>query len=218
MKDYCDIIGKQFGRLKVMKFIGHREAMGRPMPYYECACECGGMTIRARQTIIIKRGVVSCGCARNEFRASGRARRRHGHAKAQAATKTYRAWQSMHARCSNPHNIGFSSYGGRGIRVCAKWAKFDAFLHDVGESPPGHTLERKDVNGNYCPENCIWIPRLEQWNNRQNTVRVVWEGREHLAKDFAAKIGISSRLLRAKLQAGMPVSEIVAKYGGRNER
>lgn len=76
----------------------------------------------------------------------------------------YSAWKRAKARCSNPNDARYSSYGGRGITMCLRWqSSFAAFLEDMGRKPtPKHSLERKENDGNYDPENCKWATAHEQ--------------------------------------------------------
>ena len=79
----------------------------------------------------------------------------------------YHSWAGMKQRCNNPNNKAYLHYGGRGITYCAKWESWEGFYEDMGERPEGHTLEREDVNGDYTPENCIWLPAKKQGSNKR---------------------------------------------------
>ena len=83
----------------------------------------------------------------------------------------HRAWQGAKGRCLNPNDKAYKSYGGRGIRVCEQWARPDGFyyfLQDMGPKPhPEYSLDRIDVNGDYCPENCRWTTPMVQSVNRR---------------------------------------------------
>jgi hypothetical protein len=73
----------------------------------------------------------------------------------------------MKARCFNPRLPVYRYYGARGITVCKRWVKFENFLKDMGEVPHGLTLDRKDNDGNYTPDNCRWATCTQQQNNRR---------------------------------------------------
>lgn len=94
---------------------------------------------------------------------------KHGHAASlvHPASPTYRSWQGLKRRCESPNDPAYRDYGGRGIKVCERWASFENFLADMGERPQGTTLDRVDVNGNYEPANCRWATHRQQSRNRR---------------------------------------------------
>lgn len=85
-------------------------------------------------------------------------------------TSTYSSWSNMKNRCQNPNASNWSYYGGKGITVCARWQNYTNFLLDMGEKPPGYTLDRIDSAGNYEPENCRWATRLSNARNSSQTL------------------------------------------------
>lgn len=86
----------------------------------------------------------------------------HGHSYKGRVSTTYRSWQAMHARCTNPNDKSYKDYGAIGVKVCPEWATFEQFYADMGPRPEGKTLGRFGDTGDYAPGNCAWQTRLEQ--------------------------------------------------------
>lgn len=108
----------------------------------------------------------------------------------------------MLRRCRDPNNHKFPIYGGRGISFCERWADFSEFLADMGEKPPGMTLDRIDVDGNYEPSNCRWASHKTQANNKTCNRLIEWNGRTLTCSEWADELGISFVALRMRLHRG----------------
>lgn len=169
MSKFNDLTGMTFGRLTVLKHVGsnkHKKAL------FLCKCSCG------KEVIVIgsqlKSGSTkSCGCLHDE-KSSERAKERnlrenpntsHG----ESSNHLYYVWRGIINRCYNIKAENYKNYGGRGIAVCEEWKNLKTFLKWAEQSnyKEGLTIERINVNGNYEPSNCTWIPAKDQAKNRR---------------------------------------------------
>ncbi len=106
----------------------------------------------------------------------------------------------MKRRCHNPKRPDFRNYGARGIYVCDRWRNsFSAFLEDMGRRPDGMTLDRKDNDGPYSPENCTWSSAKQQGLNRRTNRRYAFFGEDLTLIEAGQKFGIKPATLRSRI-------------------
>jgi len=162
-----DITGKRFGRWTVLAIHPKRMRYGRRRQaitvLWLCRCDCGTERV-VFGTNLRRRLSSSCGCRSREK--TRERSTRHGHARRGNVTRAYTLWVCMRQRCFNPNTKCYCYYGGRGITVCERWLKFENFYADMGDPPPGLSLDRINVNSNYELSNCRWATISEQRSNQ----------------------------------------------------
>ena len=168
-------------------------------------CSCSGKRIILTVSNVRSGHTTSCGCAGEEARTTNT--RTHG----MSDTRMYRIHAAMIRRCMNKHIKEYSNYGGRGITVCDRWKSFEAFIEDMGEAPEGATLDRIDVNGNYCPENCRWATMTTQQRNRRNNRLLTFDGITMCSAEWAEEVGISQSAISLRLQRGWSVERTLTE-------
>lgn len=116
-------------------------------------------------------------------------------------TKLYKAYNGMLARCNNPNSFKYDCYGGRGVLVCEEWLNFENFYAWAVQNgyKEGLTIERIDVNGNYEPSNCKWIPQRQQYYNQRRTKFIHLIGREISLPELRDILGIKRGILEYRL-------------------
>ena len=196
-----DLTNKRFFRLRV---IGRAKKKGSHL-MWKCVCLCG-KTKSVRGSHLKDGLIVSCGCYQRE---QSRLRNTiHG----ECYSPEWKSWSQMHSRCSNPNNADYKNYGGRGIKVCKRWAEFAPFLKDMKRRPSlGHTLERIKNHLGYFPKNCRWATKLEQARNKR-TNRFVTVGEfTRCLGEWAQVSGISPSVIGNRLRAGWDEKVAVTK-------
>jgi hypothetical protein len=153
-----DIAGQRYGMLVVLERAGNN---GSGKSIWTCRCDCGRISTPTSNNL--RSGAArSCGCQVVE--AVIERNQKHG----LSGTGAYSSWKAMKKRCLNPDDSNYADYGGRGITVCVRWIEsFDNFFHDMGPRPPGRSVERINVNGNYEPDNCYWATAKQQRANQR---------------------------------------------------
>lgn len=115
----------------------------------------------------------------------------------------YSSWAGMKQRCSNPNHKFYPDYGGRGISYVPEWHSFQQFIYDMGLPPTASsTLDRLDVDADYCPENCIWASPQDQARNRRSNRYIMYNGERHTLAGLAERHGLSPSTLSARLRRG----------------
>ncbi len=122
----------------------------------------------------------------------------------------YVSYFAMKQRCYDPNFIGFHNYGGRGISVCSRWHSFDNFLADMGPRPEGMSIERKDTDGNYEPDNCKWATASEQSRNTRKKRIIVIDGTPHHVADLSERYGINMRTIAVRYERGYSMDKILS--------
>lgn len=197
-----DLAGRKFGDLAVIERVFPNDKYNRSM--WLCKCKCG-------DTIIVRgdnlTGGNSTKCGSRKVASDGyssdppvaRVRTRVS-ASGRSIASEYSSWCGMKDRCYNENNDRYGSYGGRGIVVCDRWRdSFSNFFEDMGTKPTNkNTIDRRDNNGNYEPNNCRWADASEQARNRSTTkVWVVYGMKFIAAGDAAMFYNVSVTTIRA---------------------
>lgn len=203
-----DLTGKEFNGNTVLRQVG---SDGRRSLWAVRCAHCGReFTLSSSE--IQKGRQRSCGCARSKLISEKRSR--HG----MSNTPIWNIWHSMKERCETPTAQAWKNYGGRGIRVCRNWSEsFEQFLADMGSTyRKGLTLDRIDVNGDYCPENCRWVTMKEQARNKRNNVRIDTPKGRMTVAEASEIFGIGKTTIHYRLAHGVPENMLLTAPNTRN--
>lgn len=195
-----DITGQRFGRLIALKATDERSGK---FIVWECLCDCGTTKLISSPSLRLGR-TKSCGCLRKET--TVRRFTTHG----RAGTNLYTTWSKMIARCNDPEDRKWHRYGARGITVCERWLKFENFLADMGDKPPGTTLDRENNDGNYDPNNCRWATQKTQQNNRSTNRVFTAFGLTMNMMQWAEHFGIPYCTIQRRVARHWPIEKILS--------
>ena len=191
-----DLTGMRFGRLLVIRINGVHPVKGSR--YWLCQCDCGNqVTVR---NDALKKFQRSCGCLTKERMTT------HGMSN---RVPEYKVWDGMKCRCNQPSHEAYKYYGGKGIKICKRWAKFENFYKDMGPRPtPKHSIDRIKSNLGYRPSNCVWATRKEQARHVSRNKFYTLHGRTQGLKDWCKEIGIISyTAARERIKRGMSLEK-----------
>lgn len=176
----------------------------------QCRCDCGKEVVVAEHCLRFGE-TKSCGC----FSADASRLRftKHGHALARR-TRAYNTWADMRNRCTCQQSDTYQHYGARGITVCERWDRFENFLADMGEPPPGHSIERIDNNKGYSKDNCKWATHLEQMRNTRRAKKLTALGVTGCLSELCEHFDMPYQVVRSRLKLGWPIAEALITRPG----
>lgn len=199
-----DLTNKVFDQLTVLEV----DKSSVKVRKWKCQCSCGNFTSLLTNKITSGH-TRSCGCIKRETtKTNGFKNKEHGHSHLKN-NLTYKSWCAMRYRCSKTPKEK-PDYEGRGITICPTWNDYLVFLKDMGERPKGTTLDREDVNGNYCKTNCRWASAKTQQRNRRNTNFLYHEGGKRIAMEIADELEINKTAMQYFISVSRKMKD---KYG-----
>lgn len=129
-----------------------------------------------------------------------------------ADTPLHKVWAGMINRCYHKGSSGYKNYGARGIKICDRWNIFLNFYQDNKDKyQQGLSIERINVDGDYCPENVTWIPTKQQAKNRRSSVHLTYNGQTKIQKEWSKELNISQETIRERRQRGLPIEMVLSK-------
>lgn len=202
-----DLTDKHFERLIPKKIIG-KDSRGNYIWYCECSC---GNTVNVTATALITGRKKSCGCLRREnakekIEKAIDSTRTHG----KSNTRLYHIWKDMIRRTINPNRSNYKRYGGRGIEVCSEWkTSFESFYNWSMKNGYNDTLsiDRKDNNKGYSPDNCQWTNKTEQANNKASNRKITYRGETKTVAEWSKITGIPYTKLMYRINAGWNIEK-----------
>lgn len=192
-----DLSGSRFENLVVLSRADDIIlSSGRRKTAWLCICDCGRRTTVAAENLVTGH-TRSCGCSA----------RKHGYARKE---RLYAIWVGMRQRCRDKKAKNYPHYGGRGIAICPEWDDYAAFREWAVSAgyQDDLTIDRIDVNGNYCPENCRWATVKDQANNTTRNRVITYRGEKMSMSRWAERLGISYEAMNRRIHRGWSMERI----------
>lgn len=182
-----DLTGRKFGRLTVLEYAGSDK---QRISLWKCKCDCGNEVV-VRGSSLTNKLSTSCGCYHRERIST------HGCTN----DPLYEIWTNMRQRCTNKNNTSYDHYGGRSICVCDEWAEFENFYDwSINHGYESRlSLDRMNNDGNYEPDNCRWVDRITQQNNRSINRRINFNGETHTLSEWSRILGVNRHTLSYRI-------------------
>ena len=186
---YEEYLNKTFNNWTIIQF-SYKDKYNHP--YFKCRCSCGVIKDVDLYSLIYNKS-KSCGNCSNK---------KHFYKHNLSRTRLYNIYYGMKSRCLNPKDLQFKNYGARHISICKEWlSDFKNFYNWAIENgySDNLTIDRIDVNGNYCPKNCRWTNMKIQANNKRNNHIIEYENIKYSAAQFCEKFGIKRQTLNQRI-------------------
>ena len=195
-----DLSGMKFGKLTAIS-IDHKKGSRN---YWNCVCDCGGKRVVSNDHL--RNGdITDCGC----YRKHQPHWKKHG----MYDSRLYRIWSLMKERCYNPKRKEYPRYGGRNIRVCSEWLNSTNFIEWALSNGYSDelTLDCIDNDGDYCPENCRWVSREIQQNNRCANRYITYNGETKTITQWAKEYGLTYYQLQKRIKSGWVFEKAISE-------
>lgn len=217
MSKLKDLTGFKTGCITVLERYGSKKGQST----WLCKCSCGKIFVQYGGPLRSGK-VKSCGHLYNNKKERQKiayktiAKPKHGG----SGERLYFVWGDMRSRCQNPKDISYSNYGSRGIKVCEEWENdYSAFRqwaiengYDQNAKRGDCTLDRIDVNGDYCPDNCRWLNMSDQCANKRNTCVITYNGKTLTASEWSKATGIPRETIYSRYKAGWQPEKIFSHH------
>ena len=202
------ILGKRYNRLIPIEKINKKDKRGWNEIWYRCKCDCGNEKI-IRGNKIASGHTRSCGCYKKE-QTSKSTKKING----LSTSRIYRIYKTMISRCYNKNSTKYYAYGARGINVCEEWKNDFLKFYDWAMKngyKESLTIDRIDVNGDYCIENCRWIKMEEQASNKRNTIKIKYKNYDKTIKEWSNLVHIKPNTIKFRFKKGWDIEDVLFK-------